>query len=446
MKTLIMIRPNTRVTGSMHARDPLALKVTGLKQILMGLVLAVAVMAPHRTLATAPTVNNTNGATSVLSISAVLNGTLTSTGGVPTQVYVYWGETDGGTNFGNWGNTNNLGTNAVGPLSLTVTNLWPNRMYYYRFYATNSTGAAWANATTNFTTLAAAYPAPINLNSCSNFAILAYSTVTTTGGGIINGDVGLSPAGSQEIPPVQINGNIYNGGPIAAQAQLDLTAAYGDAAGRSVNQITLTDGENIGGLTLAPGLYWSASSLYITGNLTLDAGGDPNAVWIFQMGTTLITAAGAPGNPASQIILAGGAQAKNIFWQVGSSATLGTYSVFQGTIMAQGSITMNTDSIMDGRALARTGAVTYNGSSGSLPLWPEAPIFTHISRTTTNSVTVVISATPNFLLTLQTSTNLSLTNWTTIATNTPITSPWTNIDDTATASVTQRFYRAFITY
>jgi hypothetical protein len=414
----------------------------------MGLVIAVAVMIPHRTLAAPPEVNNTNGATSVLSISAVLNGTLTSTGAVPTQVYVYWGETDGGTNFGNWGNTNDLGTNAVGPLSLAVTNLLPIHMYYYRFYATNQDGEAWASATTNFQTLASASPALINLNSCSNFAILAYSTVTTTGGGIINGDVGLSPAGSQEIPPVQINGNIYNGDAngVAAQAQLDLTAAYDDAAGRFLNRITLTDGENIGGLTLAPGLYWSASSLYITGDLTLDAGGDPNAVWIFQIGSTLITAAGAPGAPASQIILAGGAQAKNIFWQVGSSATLGTYSVFQGTIMAQDSITMNTDSIMDGRALARTGEVTYNGSSGSLPLWPEAPIFTHISRTGSNSVTVILSTTPNFLLTLQTSTNLSLTNWTTIATNTPVASPWTNTDDTATATVTQRFYRAFITY
>jgi hypothetical protein len=113
--------------------------------------------------------------------------------------------------------------------------------------------------------------------------------------------------------------------------------------------------------------------------------------------------------------------------------------------MAQGSITMNTDSIMDGRALARAGAVTYNGSSGSLPSWPEAPVFTHISRTDTNSVTVVISTTPNFLLTLQTSPDLSPPNWTTIATNTPVTSPWTFTDDTATATVTQRFYRAFIT-
>ena len=96
MKTLMMIRPNKKVTCSMPAHDPRALKVTGLKQILMGLVIVVAAMVPYRTLATAPAVDNANGASNVMSISAVLNGTLTSTGGVPTQVYVYWGETDGG--------------------------------------------------------------------------------------------------------------------------------------------------------------------------------------------------------------------------------------------------------------------------------------------------------------------------------------------------------------
>ena len=208
-------------------------------------------------------------------------------------------------------------------------------------------------------------PAPINLASCSNFAILAYSTVTTTGGGIINGDVGLYPAGSQQIPPSQINGRIFNGGAIAQQAQNDLTAAYLDAAGRDVNRTTISG--NIGGQTLVPGLYWSSSSLQITGDLTLNAGGDSNAVWIFQMGSTLTTAAGAADAPHSQVILTGGAQAKNIFWQVGSSATLGTYSIFKGTIMAQASVTMGNYSVCDGRALARTGAVTFNGNSGSLP-------------------------------------------------------------------------------
>ncbi len=218
---------------------------------------------------------------------------------------------------------------------------------------------------TGLPTLLQAYPAPVELNSCSSFAILSGISISSTGSGIINGDVGLYPAGSQGIPPAQINGNIYNGGPIAEQAQLHLTDAYNDAAIRSLDRITVSG--NIGGLTLAPGLYWSETSLQITGDLRLDAGGDADAVWIFQMGSTLTTAAGGADAAGSRVILAGGAQAQNIFWQVGSSATLGTYSVFKGTILAQESITMNTESVMSGRALARTGSVVYNGSSGSLP-------------------------------------------------------------------------------
>jgi hypothetical protein len=111
--------------------------------------------------------------------------------------------------------------------------------------------------------------------------------------------------------------------------------------------------------------------------------------------------------------------------------------------MAYASVTMNASSTLDGRALAQNGAVTFNGDGGSLPT-PEAPRFTDISRTTNNSVTVVISTTPYFLLTLQSSPDLSLTNWTTIATNTPVTSPWTFTDTNVMATMTQGFYRAFI--
>ena len=241
-------------------------------------------------------------------------------------------------------------------------------------------------------TVMAASPAPVNLGLCSNFTILAAEAVSTDGGGgIINGDVGLSPQVGSKITfltAAQVKGTIYvvdASGPagsviapaLLSTAQGDLTTAYNDAKGRSVNQITVSD--NIGGTTLAPGLYWSGSSLQITGDLTLDAGGDANAVWIFQMETTLTTAAGAPGNPASRVILAGGAQAKNIFWQVGSSATLGTYSIFNGTIMANVTITMDVGSVTVGRALARTGAATFNGGgSGSLP--------TLISQTITNFI------------------------------------------------------------
>ena len=135
------------------------------------------------------------------------------------------------------------------------------------------------------------------------------------------------------------------GDPTAAQAQLDLTAAYNDAAGRTLGAVIVAG--NLGGQTLSPGLYKSTSSLEISsGDLTLDALGDPNAVWIFQMASTLTTTAGR------QVILSGGAQAANIFWQVGSSATIGTTSVFKGNILAYTSITMNTGATLDGRALA----------------------------------------------------------------------------------------------
>ena len=288
-------------------------------------------------------------------------------------------------------------------------------------------------------TLMAAGPAPIDLKSCSRFTILAGSTITSTGGGIINGDVGLSPAGSVDlgIPPAQVNGTIYNGGPIAAQAQLDLNDAF-IAASPAQLPGGINAGAELGGQTLVAGVYASPSGAYDITSVDLTLNGGPNDVWVFQMASTLTVGVGR------QVILTGGAQARNVFWQVGSSATLQTSSVFKGTIMAYASITMNASSTLDGRALSQVGAVTFNGDGGSLPT-PEAPRFAEISRTTNNSVTVVISTTPYFLLTLQSSPDLSLTNWTTIATNTPVTSPWTYTNTAASAS-TSRFYRAFITY
>lgn len=285
-------------------------------------------------------------------------------------------------------------------------------------------------------TLRAAGPAPIDLGSAAHFTILATATTTTTGGGIINGDVGLSPVGSQGIPPGQINGTIYNGGPIAAQAELDLNSAIIAA---SPGQLPggINAGAELGGQTLAAGVYVSPSGAYDITSVDLTLHGGPNDVWVFQMASTLTVGVGR------QVILTGGAQARNIFWQVGSSATLGTSSAFAGTIMAYSSITMNASSTLDGRALAQVGAVTYNGSGGSLPA-PEAPIFTSISRTTTNA-TVVLTTSPYFLLTLQTSPDISLPNWTTIATNNPATNILNFTDNTATATVTHRFYRAFIT-
>src|ERR1051326_3186815 len=180
---------------------------------------------------------------------------------------------------------------------------------------------------------ATAAQAPVPLGSASAFAVLAGSTVTSTGGTMLNGDLGLSPGTAVTgFPPGIVNGTTHLGDPTAAQAQLDLTSAYNDAAGRTVGAITVAG--NLGGQTLTPGLYKSTSTLEISsGDLTLDAQGDANAVFIFQIASTLTTTSGR------QVILINGAKAANVFWQVGSSATLGTLSVFKGNILASASIT-----------------------------------------------------------------------------------------------------------
>jgi hypothetical protein len=196
---------------------------------------------------------------------------------------------------------------------------------------------------------------PVPLGSAANFGVLAGSTVTNTGATLVTGSLGVSPGSAVTgFPPGTVNGAMHLADPTSAQAQTDLTTAYTNAAGRPAGTTVAGD---IGGQTLTPGVYTSSSTLGITGNLTLTGAG----VFIFQIGSGLTTASG------SQVILAGGATADNIFWQVGSSATLGTTSIFYGDILAQASITENTGAVLNGRALARTGAVTLHGNTDTSP-------------------------------------------------------------------------------
>ncbi|HLW53004.1 MAG TPA: ice-binding family protein [Candidatus Angelobacter sp.] len=183
-----------------------------------------------------------------------------------------------------------------------------------------------------------------------NFSVLAGSTVTNTGSTTVSGDVGLSPGTAVTgFPPGLTGGVIHIADGPAAQAQAALTAGYVDAAGRSGGTSVAGD---LVGQTFTAGVYKSTSSLALSGNVTLDAQGNPAAVFIFQISSTLTTGSG------SQVILANGAKACNVFWQVGSSATLGTNSVFKGNILALTSITITTGVNLEGRALARNGAVT----------------------------------------------------------------------------------------
>jgi hypothetical protein len=183
-----------------------------------------------------------------------------------------------------------------------------------------------------------------------NFAVLAGSTVTNTGPTMITGDVGVNPGSAVTgFPPGLASGAIHKADGAAAQAQAALTAGYIDAAGRSGGTTVAGD---LVGKTFTAGVYKSTSSLALSGDVTLDAQGDPAAVFIFQISSTLTTGSG------SHVILANGAKACNVFWQVGSSATLGTNSVFKGNILALTSITITTGVNLQGRALARNGAVT----------------------------------------------------------------------------------------
>jgi hypothetical protein len=208
-------------------------------------------------------------------------------------------------------------------------------------------------------TSTASRPASVPLASAASFGVLAGSTVTNADLSVVNGNLGVSPGTSiTGFPPGIVNGTSYAGGPVAAQAEADLATAYENAVARPNASPLPAD---IGGMTITPGLYSAPVSLGISGTVTLNGENNPNSIFIFQIPSTLTTAVD------SAVTLTNRANACNIFWQVGSSATLNTASTFSGTIMAAASVSLGTGSSVTGRVLAESGAVTLLDNAISVP-------------------------------------------------------------------------------
>lgn len=201
-----------------------------------------------------------------------------------------------------------------------------------------------------------AYANSVNLGTAGSYAVLAGSTVTNTGSSVLTGNLGVSPGCAVTgFPPGSVSGTINACNAASGQAQRDLVTAYNEAMGLKPTA-TLT-GKDLGGMVLTPGVYFFASSAQLTGTLTLNNLGNPNALFVFQIGSTLTTAS------SSSVVFSSSLTDSNVFWQVGSSATLGTGTSFQGNILALTSITLNNGaSIGCGSALAINGAVTLNNN------------------------------------------------------------------------------------
>lgn len=227
-------------------------------------------------------------------------------------------------------------------------------------------------------TQASAATPPIGLGTATSYAVLAGSTITNTGPSVLNGDRGLSPGSDVTgFPPGTLNGTPHTADAEALQAQADLTVAYVDAAGATPATAVATE---LGGITFTPGTYTGAT-LGLTGTVTLDAGGDPDAVFLFKTSSTLITASN------SSVVLIGAANPCNVYWQVSSSATLGTGTDFVGTVMALTSIAADTGADVEGRLLARNGEVTLDTNVITRPTCAVLPPGTTTTTATTTSST-----------------------------------------------------------
>jgi hypothetical protein len=199
--------------------------------------------------------------------------------------------------------------------------------------------------------VASAALAPVALRSASTFAALAATTVTSEGASRVAGDIGVSPGiAVTGFPPGTLTGSIHSNDAVSTQAQADLATAYADAVARTADSDL--SGQGLGGLTLDPGVYKFGVTAQLSGDVTLDGGGDPDAVFIFQIGSTFTTAAN------SRVTLINGAQACRVVWQVGSSATIGAETTFAGSVLAFTAITVVAGTAVDGSMLAQGGAVT----------------------------------------------------------------------------------------
>jgi hypothetical protein len=198
-----------------------------------------------------------------------------------------------------------------------------------------------------------AQAAPVDLATVGPFSVLAGSAATNSGPSVLSGDLGISPGTALTgFGAATINGATHNNDAVAAQAQSDLTVAYDTAAAQPVLPANDLTGQDLGGMVLSPGAYRYTSSAQLTGPLVLDAANDPNAQFVFTITSALTTA------PGSSVQLVRGASPCNVFWQVGSSATLDTTTAFQGNLMAYASISLNNGASVQGRVLARNGQVS----------------------------------------------------------------------------------------
>lgn len=295
--------------------------------------------------------------------------------------------------------------------------------------------------------------APVDLGTAGNYVILSKSGISTTGTTSIGGDIATSPmtatgitgftltldaSGEYSTSPL-VTGKVYASdyadptGTKLTTAVGDMQTACTDAAGRNLPDTTELGAGDISGLTIESGLHKWGSGVLINTAVTLSGG--PDEVWIFQIAQDLTV-----GNDAI-VHLSGGAQAANIYWQVAGEVNLGTYSHFEGILLSETAIHLQTGATINGRLLAQT-AVTLEANSVNSPAAVEERVLevTSISRAADGLVTLTFTVTPGHAITLQHSTDLE--NWTDLSTETPIATPYATTQPTSLSDA-KRFYRAF---